>query len=184
MSKRNGSSPKTTEVLTEDRISSKGVPYILHGLPPLEVPDIYESVNMPTKPTYTVELAGGGTQTFDHDETTLVSDEDKATWQEYLDQVEIADSLLTERMLNAILIEGIEVEPQNIERWKKRRKMIGLPIPEDEDELLLAYKKSEVACSKEDITDIMTSVMRLTGVSEEAMNKALRSFPDTMEPES
>jgi len=36
-----------------------------------------------TPPTYTVELAGGGTQEFAHDETTLTTDEQKADWAAY-----------------------------------------------------------------------------------------------------
>jgi hypothetical protein len=159
---------------------------MLQGLPPLELPDIYNSVVFPTRPSYKVTTADGGEQEFPHDETTLTTDEDRAAWEEYKSGLEKAEAELTEKILNEILIEGIDMSSDHpdVERWRNKQILKGMEIPENEDAMLLLFKRSLVACSTEDINEITGIVMELTGVDKERLDAAKRSFQDSMESES
>jgi len=167
-------------------INSAGKKFILQGLPPLLLPQISSGVEMPKKPTYTVTTVSGDTEVHEHDEKSAQeSPESMAAWSEYIRAQSEAEQEISNRMLNCILIEGIAIpDDTDLSRWEKRRMLMGLPIPEDFEEKILEYKRSEVIRSTDDIQKIMSMVMALTGVSEEAVRKAKESFPDFVEPES
>ena len=171
---------------TREYISSKGAKATLHGVPPLEIPAIYDMVEYPEIPTYSVETASGEIQKFPHDETTLVTEEDKTAWEFYKTQMDLADNTLTDMMLNEILIEGVEIDLSDpmIEVWKRKQHLKKLPVPEDPDELALSYKKGMIACSGDDITALMDSVMELTGVDRSRLDAAKASFQSSMESQS
>ena len=93
----------------------------------------YKDAGRPVEiPTYTVELAGGGSQTFEHNETTLVTDEHKAEWAAHKEAITDLNAELGKRRLE-IVLDAIQVELPKDESWKRKQKKWGLEIPEPED---------------------------------------------------
>lgn len=167
------------KVNSKEFTNSIGNKFILQGLPPLTMPSLMESISFPNKPTYSITTATGEIETHEHDETTLQTPEDYDAWSKYEEDKQKAEQELSNRMLNCILIEGVTL-PEGIDftRWEKRQKLMGLSIPEDEEEKLLQYKKNEVIRSADDIRELMRLVMELTGVTQEVVELTKKSFPD------
>ena len=185
MTKRN--SPKYTfepKVASREReyITSSGKTVLLRGLPPLAIPSLAEGITFPDIPTYKITTVAGDTEVHEHDETTLATDEDKAVWAKYLDDQKKANNQLSERMMLCVLIDGIVIdEIPDKARWISKQRLMKMPVPEDLEEQLLLYKKTAIAASQEDIENIMSIVMELTGVSAEEIALAKRSFPGDVE---
>jgi hypothetical protein len=175
------SAPK--DLRSAEYINTTGIRVTLIGVPPMLIPAIADSIEFPSKPTYTVTLATGDAQIFEHDEKSLTTDEDKKAWADYKAKNNEAEDTLSRRMLKAVLLEGviINAEMPELLKWKKRQELIGIKLSDDEDELALQYKEIAVARSKDDIENIMSMVMELTGVDREALDLAKSSFQDSME---
>lgn len=177
----------TVDVNSAEYTTIRGHKIKLMGLPPFLVPDIYNSIQFPTPPTYEVEVAGGGKEIFPHEVTdtvnTLRTEEDKVAWNKYLEEKAAADRKLSEKLNNAILLEGVQTTdpPEMFEAWKRRQKLIGMELPEDEDQLLLLYKRDAIIGSIEEIEVIFKTVMELTGISTDEVRSTENSFPDSME---
>lgn len=172
-------------------VTSKGFKVLLRGIPPLELPLLYNSIERPKPPTYTVEIAGGDTQTFQHevDEekgvSTLVSDEDKKAWSDYIASRDMVDALLADRITTAALMDGIDISQEALSneypRWEKRMQMKGLQVPEDPSEKELLFKRTFVVASASDLKNIVVEVLALSGVSQDLIDSTKASFPDNVE---
>jgi hypothetical protein len=162
-------------------VNSAGVTFKIIGLPPLAIPNLQQGVIMPKKPQYSTTTVAGDVEYYDHDESTLVTNEDKVAWAKYLEDSKTAQDELTNRMINCILIEGVLIDDNiDLSRWESKQRLMGMKIPEDIEEKLLQYKKTAVIRSSEDIKVLMNEVMALTGVSAEAIEEAKKSFPDSV----
>jgi hypothetical protein len=178
-----------TEEIIIDKIgeftNSAGVVFKICGLPPLAIPQLQDGLVVPEKPKYTITTATGDKETYDHDETTLQTDEDKLAWAKYIEEVKAMQAELTNRMLTCILIEGVIVEDDiDLTRWESKQRLMGMKIPDDIEAKLLQYKRSAVIRSADDMKNLMDAVMALTGVSQEAIEKAKKSFQDKVQPKS
>lgn len=167
-------------VQTFQYTTSKGIKVTLYGMPPLLPNQIQNSVKRPEIPTYTVQTAGGGVEVWEHSKDTISTDEERAEWEAYETGIEKADNLVTERLLRAILLECVEVDEfaERFDVWKAKQKMIGIDLPEDEEEQILLFKEVEIFRSADAITYVMEKVMQLTGVSREEIDDVKSSFPD------
>lgn len=177
---------KTPKIRIGEYTSSTGAKVGLRGLPPLTIPRLTETVVFPDKPTYDITTEDGHVETYEHDLDSLTNDEDKAEWEQYLEDLEEAESVLTQRTIKAILLEGIDVQPKGVdfERWKKRQELMGMPVSDDKEEMLLHYKETHIIGTAEDIQEVTLLVMELTGVPAEEIDKLIASFPDSVESES
>lgn len=165
--------------------SSSDLEVILHGLPPLVPQRLDASVAYPDKPTYEVETASGDVEKYEHDKDSLETPEDEEAWQQYLDDMAEAETELTEKLLYAILVESVELKDykDHFDRWKKKQKFMKLELSEDEDENKFHFMQIEVFRDADDIGEILTIVMGLTGVSVEDLADSRDSFPGEVEPE-
>src|SRR3990167_3950686 len=118
-------------------------------------------------PTYTAELAGGGTQTFEHDEDTLevtpemvlseaLDDPEKAkeiaahrtavnreAWADYMSA---NARLIAEQsaLRMEIMLDGVKAELPEDGAWEARRKRRHLEVPDDPIEKRLYYIQREL----------------------------------------
>lgn len=170
----------------KEYVTSKGIVITLHSMPPLIVTRVAETITFPDKPTYTIKLESGDEEVHDHDKTTLVSPEDRSAWEKYITEYSAAESETTYKILRAVLMEGVDVEipDEQLIRWKKRQELMGIPVSEDFEEMLIHYKETEIIGGKEDMQDILNEVMKLSGITEEALKVARRSFPNTVESDA
>lgn len=188
--------PDETRERSRPYTASSGLEVILTGLPPLVPQRIDSSIEHPEKPTYKVETASGDIEVFEHDETTLESDEDKEAWADYLQAESNSETELTEKLLYAVLLECVELENYDtaFAGWKHKQKLMGISIAEGEEgddesqaeaelENKFYFMQTEVFHEQDDIGEILTIVMSLTGVSVEDLAEARDSFPGEVEPE-
>lgn len=181
MSKR-----KQPRIRTKMHTSSTGIKITLRGLPPLVIPRLNETIVFPDKPTYEVPTEDGHVEVYEHDLESLNTDEDRAAWDKYLEDLEGAEVELTSKVIKVVLLEGIKVQPKGVEfeKWKKRQALMGMPVSDDEEEMLLHYKETRIIGTAEDIREITLIVMELTGVPKEEIDKLVASFSDSVESES
>lgn len=166
--------------------TTRGVEVVLTGMPPLLPQQISDSVKMPEIPTYEVETSSGTKEIWEHDETTIQTEEDKEIWNAYLEEKEAAETLITERLLKAILLESVSIPnlDKHLEAWKSRQRLIGIELSENPEELLLNFKETEVFREVPDVEFVMSKVLELTGVPREEISSMKDSFPDTVDAES
>jgi hypothetical protein len=130
------------------------------------------------KPTYTVETAGGGSQTFEHDETTLTTDEMKATWEAHKDANARLAAEQGDLRIDMVL-SALKVDLPADDDWERRLRKWHVTIPDDPDEKWKFFVLREVLKTPSDIFEAMTAVisasMRGT-VPEEAIEAASATF--------
>jgi hypothetical protein len=169
-------------VIPHEFTNSVGETFKIQGLPPLTLPNLAVGLERPKKPTYSITTAAGDIELHEHDASTLQTPEDREAWQEYIALDAAFEAELSERMLLCILVDGVVIpDDVDLTRWESRQRIMHREIPDDFEEKLLAYKRSTVIKSGEDIKDLMRAVMDATGIGQEAIDLAKKSFPDTME---
>ena len=181
--------------------ASSGLKVILTGLPPLAPQRIDASIEYPSKPTYEVTTASGDVESYEHDKESLAAegttDEEKQAWADYLEAYSDAETELTEKLLYAVLLDCVELQDFESEfaHWKINQRLMGISIAEGEEddeesleeanrENIFYFMQTQVFHDSDDIGEILTSVMSLTGVSVEDLAEARDSFPGEMESES
>ena len=178
--------------------ASSGLKVILTGLPPLVPQRIDASIEYPSKPIYEVETVSGDVEIYEHDKESLTTDEDKEAWADYLKAQSDAETELTEKLLYAVLLECVELLKYEslFEEWKQNQELMGIAIAKSKDEAdeidnekaerenKFYFMQTEVFRDSDDIGEILTIVMSLTGVSVEELVEARDSFPGEVESES
>jgi len=162
-------------------VTSGGITFLLHGLPPLLIPELTGSIQYPVKPTYSVTTASGDTEIYEHDEKSLSTDEDKAAWNKYTKDLAKADAELTQMILKTTLIYGVKIiDREPMKQWEERRALIGMLPAKSDEERDLAYKQICIGC-QDDIAQILEIAMELTGVTAEAIEAAKSTFQGSLE---
>jgi hypothetical protein len=168
-------------------VTSRGLTVKLLAISPYMLELAASSSDFPKTPTYTVIIAGGGEETHDYDEISITDPKtpiaDQERWLEFLDEVDVANRKASETLLNIILLESVQldVSEKELTSWRKKSKMMGIVLPEDEEEQLLVYKKMYVTGNEDDITGITTAVLNLSTVSRKEIDLAKKSFPSSVE---
>ena len=102
------------------------------------VQQIFSKYEFPDPPTYTVELVGGGTQTFPHNVTkegsTLVTPEDVKAWAEYQDEVVTITGTRFEKLIHFLLYECVLLDPPPVEEWSVDHDAWGLEVPDPQED--------------------------------------------------
>jgi len=161
--------------------TSTGILVKSRGLPQMLVDKVQSSVPKPDAPKYKITTASGDEVWEPHNETTLETDEDKLLYRRYVEELAKADGIINERMFRLICMRGLEVTMPEDTSWIDMQRFLGVDIPEDPLELKYLYIQTEVIGSIEDITTITDMVMEATGVPEEALAEARRSFPSALQ---
>ena len=167
-------------------VNSRGLKVTLLPLPPYLIEMATSVVKAPPVPTYDIVLEGGGIETHTHDAESIEqsSDEEKLKWTQYLIEKKKANAASVDVLMKVILIEGVRVEIPDRDNWIKRQKLMGLPVPEDEEELMLMFKKTQVVGNDKDIEYITQYVMQMSNVAEEDIKVVKDSFQDNVESNS
>jgi len=73
------------------------------------------------------------------------------------------------------------IDQPDLHAWgKMQQEFYGIPVPDDENELLIQYFTTEVSKSSEDALLLMAGIMRATGVTEEVLDAFETNFRDQM----
>jgi len=134
-------------------------------------------------PTYETILAGGGTQTFTHDATTLESEEDKAAWQAYKDATGKLAAEQAQLRLEMVL-SALKVKLPEDTAWERKLKRWHITVPEDPDAKWMFYVQREILKTPSDIFEAMTQIIGASmrgSVSEEAIEAASATFRSSVQ---
>lgn len=155
------------------------------GVSPFEINEIQQLVELPPVPTRKIETAVPGySEEEPLSEEDLRDDEERRIWTEYVRQRDAASAKRNELVTNFILLEGIRFDLDEMEAWKAKRKRWGLPVPDDEKELHLAYVKTAVIGSVEDVNNIVAGVVSKQGVDEATLKSIQSTFQRTVRRET
>jgi hypothetical protein len=127
-------------------------------------------------PTFTVTTALGVEETNTHDPTTLVTDEDKAAWADYLKRRQEALREWSEISVKSYALNGIVFDDAVLADWAKKRAAIGSPIPDDPLQQNIEWVTSELLGIPTDFSELMIAVMKVSQVQEEMVGFAEAAF--------
>lgn len=159
--------------------TSRGHTVRVLGISPLLMHEVFTANEMPDPPTYTVTTVTGDTEVHALDADVLDTDERKAQWEAYQAAQRRAGAARNGMLLDLFLAEGIEVETPDDEAlagWKKRMARYGVPVPDDPEDVRLAWIKREVIGSTDDLLAIQSAVMEKTGIGPNTMRRAEAMF--------
>lgn len=134
-------------------------------------------------PTYTVETAGGGSQTFAHDEESVKGKpEMEMAWAAYLDVNKRLKDELSE-LRGSIVLDCVLLEMPEHGAWEDKQRKWGIVISDEPDEKRRQWLETEVMRSMQDIFNFADVVLRASyaGVVDEAtIDAASRTFRGKM----
>lgn len=168
-------------------VSSRGTAVRFYPMPPMLMEKIEVGVEAefgprPEPPTYTITIeATGEKESHTHTKETLESEEDKAAWAAYEDELAIWENELSRRVLRAIQVECIKPEDPGDEEWVEKQEFLSISIPEGKYQRHLHWIETEFIGNNEDVVACMSIPMRLAGVPEEDMAAAEKLFRDSIQ---
>ncbi len=157
---------------------------------PLLLDEIRKTNPPPEQPSYTEHLAGDATQ-----ERTITEamaevwarenpdswEEHAEAWAEYEAERDAWDEVLSDRILDAVAFEAVDVPMPADGAWIRRHKLIyGMDVPDDPDLQRIHYVKTEVLGGPRDILQV-TVVAGGADLDEEALAIAEESFRHTLQ---
>lgn len=192
MTRKNGHKNKVITTNTEgvrerEHVTTRGVTIWIRSMPPM-LPELLNSAIrseweemgkvLPTKPTYEVEVAGGGKETHEHDEKSVKETPGAEVVWEAWEKAELEFSNAVNNALFEELVRNsirFEIDPS----WPKRFKRLRPPA--DPIEAQDFYARATVIGGREDVEAIMRIASELTGVDARLQSAAEDSFPDNVE---
>lgn len=152
----------------------------LKPVPPLQAQMVRDAAHKaaikeygePVKPTYKTEAD----EVFEHDPTTLTTDEEKAAWLEYKRIEAAVDAAVSEKMLRFFLYHGVDAKPQDDGQWEAEQRFFGIEVPDDPIERKVHYIQSELIFAASDIQGITTKLLEMAGVRPEVVEAATATF--------
>lgn len=164
--------------------SSGGIEIRLQAIDPLFVQTVARSVKIPDVPTYDTKTYTGRIETHAFDaKAAEQTPGGMEIWNRYQTELAESTSEQNDRVLQAVFLDGT-VRPDNWTdaKWFKRMKIIGVDLPEDEDELWVLYLRTSL--SQEDVVSLSSSIIRLAGVPEEMIEAAEEIFRESVRPDN
>src|SRR3990167_3625754 len=138
----------------------------------------FEKRNEPlARPTYILKTSLGDEETFEHDEKTLETDEDREAWGKFIDANTRLRIESEERLARFMKLDGIEYDAPDDE-WQKLQKYMGLEIPTDPFELKIHYLDTEILRTPKDQNGVIERILVLSsaGMPQEALDAVRASF--------
>lgn len=155
----------------EDVVTVRGIKLTLHGIPALAIQRAERTLPpKPKVPWIEVKSVAGHTE-----RVKDPSDEP------YVEALAEWDTLRAEKINDAMLAFGVDVDMPADETWMEVPKYLGIDIPTDAVGQKLAFLKYFVLNTQQVIAEIVRRVSILSGLSEEAIVATEESFRDTGE---
>jgi hypothetical protein len=161
---------------TEKYETSLGVVLTLKPISPDILSAIHTQIKFPEPPTYEHELIGGEKEVLYHTEKTLETEEEKTAWNNYLEELRLANREYYERKIRAIFRRCIILDMPEDDEWKILLRQDGINIPEDPIELKYLYLTTQTIGSPNDPIAIMEIVDKLSSFDEEELETVRSMF--------
>lgn len=165
---------------TIDFETSTGVRVKLRPISPDLLDAIRLQVKMPEPPSYEIEVLGGGKEKVFHDEKSVETDEEKAAWDKYKEDLEQATTKIFEKQTIAVLRRCVLVELPDDDVWIKAQKADSITIP-DATDLKFHYIQTEVIGGANDLLAIVSIVRDMSRYNAEDLAQAMNLFRSRVE---
>jgi len=176
----NGQHKSSQEVIErgETVITSKGVALELSGVSPILIAKLQTVGELPPVPTRAIPLdfGDGEVQYEALSEDDLQDDEERARWAEYKEK---RDSVLADRnngFMKAIFVKGVKIDMDRLQQWKDELAYFKLEVPEHPLDQKMEYIQTEAVGNTDDIADIITGVLKASGIPEEELRNVRSMF--------
>lgn len=158
--------------------TSTGFKLKLKPVSPYLIQKVQQSLSEPEPPTYEVVTAVGVKEVHKHDSVSIqtASDEDKLLWVKYLMELQRVNAEINDRVMRLIILRGVETDVPEYGWDREQEEVLGLKVPKDPSDRKVHYILTEAISTATDIADLVTAVIALSGISQEAVNAARSSF--------
>lgn len=162
-------------------VTSTGFTLKLKPVSPFLIQKVQTSMPEPPAPTYTVTTAAGNVETHTHDAESIkdAPDTDKEAWVKYITELRAQQSEVNDRLVRLIILRGIESDVPEY-GWDRAQEDLGVTVPKDPNERKVHYILTETIGTAEDMANLITNVIALSGVNQEAVEAARSTFRNSL----
>ena len=151
----------------------------IQPVPPLLIEEVrlraQQTVEVPPKPTYQVELPDGSMMTYEHDEQSLTTDEEKAAWKTYQAALARQAQVAATKVMELFMAKGTAIE-MNVGEWRELQEYFGVQVPENPIAAKIHYLRTELLTTTDDINNMIGSIMEASGIDRTVLEAAQNSF--------
>lgn len=150
---------------------------------PMLLNKVMTSIETPRRPTYETRTVSGKVQNLPMDEKAAKETPGgEVQWQYYLEETERALTEQNNRVVNAIFVMGTNFDiPED--GWDQIQVAIGVEVP-TQPALRRAHFLITAISDPAELNEIISKIVRLTGVSEEVIAQAENTFQHSVRHES
>ena len=133
----------------------------------------------PKQPTYRTETAGGGFEDLPMDAASAETSVQKAEVEAYDEYFRQQNNYVSTRLLDVMIVENVEANPQVDKTWLSKKKFFGVKLPEDEIELKLYYVREHLLFNEDDggdFANLPLAIMQLSGIRQQAVAAGKATF--------
>lgn len=141
---------------------------------PSLVQRVISSVKLPPRPVYETKTFSGRVETHPMDEVSAAQTPGgDGIWQQYLEDKKEANLKRNERLAAVLFSRGTEYTLPN-NQWESEHEALGIEVPTEPGLKRAHFLATEL--EPEDINDLITEILRLTGVTEDKIKEAEATF--------
>ncbi len=157
--------------------SSKGVVLYLRPVSQFKLDALRTSTKEIPVPQYQMTIAGGEKVNHPMDEIIAKNQGRMDEWLQYQREVREQSALQAKRFTELVISEGVEIDvPGKDSEWQRNMDHFGIIVPEEPIARKLQYIFSETLVGGEDIAALVSQILSVSQISEEAVAKIRNSF--------
>lgn len=158
-------------------VSSKGVTLMLRPVSQFKLDAVRTSSKEIPVPQYEMTIAGGGKVFHPMDAIIAKNQGRMDEWLQYQNEVKEQAALHTKRFTELVISEGVEIEvPGTDSEWQRNMDRFGIVVPEEPIARKLQYIYLEALVGGEDIAALLSQILSVSQIPEEAVAKIRNSF--------
>ena len=113
--------------------------------------------------------------TYEHDEQTLTTDEEKAAWKIYQAALTRQSQVAATKVMELFMAKGTTLE-MNAGEWRELQEYFGVQVPDNPIAAKIHYLRTELLTTTDDINNLMASIMEASGIDRTVLEAAQNSF--------
>lgn len=157
--------------------SSKGIAIELKPVSQFKLDTLKSSKEEIEVPTYKANLASGETQFIELDEEIARNKGRLDEWNSYINAKKALDAKYSQKFLELLIWEGVDVTvPDTESEWQRVQEHFGIKVPDEPIARKLHYVYNELLATPEDIGNLMSDILSVSQIDEEAVGKLRNSF--------
>lgn len=158
-------------------VSSKGIELVLKPVSQFKLDALRTSTTEIPIPQYQMTIAGGGKVDHPMDEIIAKNQNRMDEWLQYKAAVNEQNRLQAKRFSELVISEGVEIEvPGTDSEWQKNMEHFGIVVESDAIARKLQYIYSELLVGGDDIAALISQILSVSQIPEEAVAKIRNSF--------